>query len=141
MCSFTVAYTIFCSATMLLPSNSDETTTALEADLGWIVKFKKGDFIGRDALARQAEDGVGRKLVGFEMNGRAIARQGYPVLVGGEEAGRVTSGSFAPFLKKSIGLAYLPTGQTEPGTPIEVQIRGRSEAARVVPTPFYKRPK
>ena len=75
------------------------------------------------------------------MRGRAIARHGYPALSGGNEVGRVTSGSFAPFLKKNIGLAYLPIELTEPGSEFQVGIRGREEVAVVVPTPFYKRPR
>jgi aminomethyltransferase len=94
-------------------------------------------------LARQKERGVGRKLVGFEMIGRGIARQGYPALREGREVGRVTSGSHAPFLKRNIGLAYLPVGLTDPGVEFEVGIRARArrERAVVVPTPFYRRPK
>jgi aminomethyltransferase len=125
----------------LYGNDIDDSTTAWEANLGWIVKLKKGDFIGRDALVRQREQGIERKLVGFEMCGRAIARHGYPACYEGREAGRVTSGSHAPFLKKSIGLAYLPVEAGEPGTAFEVEIRGRKEPAVVVPTPFYAREK
>jgi len=123
----------------LYGNDIDDTTTAYEADLGWIVKLKKGDFIGRDVLARQAAEGTLRKLAGFEMSGRGIARHGYPVCLEGEEIGRVTSGSFAPFLKKNIGLAYLPTAAAVPGTEFQIEIRGRTEPAVVVPTPFYQR--
>jgi aminomethyltransferase len=119
----------------------DETTTAFEADLGWIVKLDKGDFIGRDRLLRQAREGLARKLVGFEIQGRAIARHGYSIFRSGREVGRVTSGSFAPFLEKSIGLAYLPIDISDPGSEFEVRIRNREVPARVVPTPFYKRPR
>ena len=118
-----------------------DDTTVLEADLGWIVKLEKGDFVGRDALARQREEGIARKLVGFEVEGRAIARQGYDVLVEGRRCSAVTSGTHSPTLKKNIGLAYLPIESTEVGSRIEVEIRGRSHAATVVPTPFYKRPR
>jgi aminomethyltransferase len=132
--------TLRLEAKMALYGNDiDDTTTALEADLGWIVKLKKGEFIGRDVLAQQKTDGVSRKLVGFEMRSRAIARHGYPALKNGETVGRVTSGSFAPYLQKNIGLAYLPQGMWEPGTTFEVGIRRRSEPAEVVSTPFYKR--
>ena len=86
----------------------DETTTLLEANLGWITKLNKGDFIGREALAKQKEEGVKRKLVGFEVTDRGIARDGQDVLINGERVGRVTSGSPAPFLKKNIGMAYVP---------------------------------
>jgi aminomethyltransferase len=134
--------TLRLEAKMALYGNDiDDTTTVLEADLGWIVKLDKGDFIGRDVLARQKTEGVPRKLVGFEMVSRAVARHGYPAMRDGREIGTVTSGSFAPFLKKNIGLAYLPAGMWDPGTEFEVAIRGRSEPAVVVPTPFYKRPR
>jgi glycine cleavage system T protein (aminomethyltransferase) len=132
--------TLRLEAKMALYGNDiDETTTVLEADLGWIAKLDKGEFLGREALLRQRERGLERKLAGFAMEGRAVARHGYPVEVGGERVGAVTSGSYAPFLGKSIGLAYLPRGSWEPGTRIGVVIRGKSEPAAVVPTPFYKR--
>ena len=132
--------TLRLEARMALYGNDlDEEHTLLEADLGWIVKPEKGDFIGRDVLARQREEGVRRKLTGFRMEGRAPARHGYAAFRDGEKVGMVTSGSFAPFLKKNIGLAYLPAGMWEPGTRFEVEIRGRKEPAVVVPTPFYKR--
>jgi aminomethyltransferase len=132
--------TLRLEAKMALYGNDiDDTTTVLEADLGWIVKLEKGDFLGRDVLARQKADGVTRKLVGFETEGRAVARHGHRAFVEGAPAGAVTSGTFAPFLKKNIGLAYLPVARTEPGTRFEVEIRGRREPAAIVPTPFYKR--
>jgi len=124
---------------MLYGNDIDETTTVLEAGLGWIVKLGKGEFLGREVLARQREEGIRRKLAGFEMRGRAIARHGYAAEKEGREVGRVTSGTFAPFLKKSIGLAYLPVEHASEGTELGVRIRGRSESAVVVPTPFYKR--
>jgi aminomethyltransferase len=134
--------TLRLEAKMALYGNDiDETTTVLEADLGWIVKLKKGDFIGRDVLARQKQEGVERKLIGFEMQGRAIPRHGYPVLREGGRIGEVTSGTFAPFLKKRIGLAYVPVDATEVGSELDVEIRGRAERAVVVPTPFYQRPR
>jgi len=132
--------TLRLEAKMALYGNDiDDSTTALEADLGWIVKFKKGEFIGRDALALQAQEGIARKLVGFEMRGRAVGRQGYRALKDGHEVGRVTSGSHAPFLKKNVGLAYLPLELCEVGTEFEVEIRRRQEPAVVVSTPFYRR--
>jgi len=134
--------TLRLEAKMALYGNDiDATTTALEADLGWIVKLEKGPFIGAEVLARQKKEGIGRKLVGFETEGRAVARHGYPAFVGGRPAGAVTSGTFAPFLRKNIGLVYLPVGSWEPGVRFEVEIRGRREPAVVVPTPFYKRPR
>ncbi|MCA1629460.1 MAG: glycine cleavage system aminomethyltransferase GcvT, partial [Acidobacteria bacterium] len=129
------------SAMALYGHEITEETTLLEANLGWITKLNKGDFIGRDALARQKEEGLTRKLVGFEVIERGIARDEQDVLVGGERVGRVTSGSPAPFLKKNIGMAYVPVGYATEGQEIQIDVRGRSVAARVVPTPFYKRKK
>jgi aminomethyltransferase len=132
--------TLRLEAKMALYGNDiDDTTTVLEADLGWIVKLEKGDFLGRDVLARQKAEGLTRRLTGFETEGRAIARHGHGALHGGAPVGAVTSGSYAPFLKKNIGLAYLPVALTEPGTRFEIEIRGRAEPAVVIPTPFYKR--
>lgn len=118
----------------------DQTTTPWEARLGWIVKLEKGDFIGKEPLARQKTEGIHRKLAGFEMVDRGIAREHYPVLIGGETVGEVTSGSFAPSLHKNIGLVYLPSNYTQIGQLIEVGIRGKQVKAKVVETPFYKRP-
>jgi len=127
----------------LYGQDMDETTTLVEAGLGWIVALNdtKGAFPGRDVLARQKEGGAPRKLVGFEMVGRGIARHGYPVYAGDQAVGAVTSGTYAPFVQKNIGLCYLPAGKCEVGTEILVEIREKKVAARVVPTPFYKRPK
>jgi aminomethyltransferase len=119
----------------------DETTTVWEADLGWIVKLEKGDFIGREALQRQKAEGLRRKLVGFEVLDRAPAREGYPVLIHGRVVGQVTSGSYAPFLRKNIGLTYLPIEHTAIGTRFHIRVREREVEAEVVPTPFYKRPR
>ncbi|MFW6140834.1 MAG: glycine cleavage system aminomethyltransferase GcvT [Acidobacteriota bacterium] len=126
---------------MLYGNDIDETTTVLEAGLGWLVKFEKGDFIGRESLLRQKEEGIKRKLAGFEVTGRGIARQGYPVFVEGKEVSKVTSGTFSPYLKKSIGLTYLPISHKEPGQNIEISIRGRKVEAKVVKIPFYSRKK
>jgi aminomethyltransferase len=118
-----------------------EETTLLEANLGWITKLGKGDFTGRDALARQKEEGVSRKLVGFEVTERGIARDGQDVYINGERVGYVTSGSPAPYLKKNIGMAYVPFDYAVVGQPIQVDVRGRMVGAQVVPVPFYKREK
>jgi aminomethyltransferase len=118
-----------------------DETTLLEANLGWITKLNKGDFNGRDALARQKEEGVRRKLVGFEVTERGIARDGQEVYVGGERAGHVTSGSPAPYLKKNVGMAYVPAEHAAAGGEIQIDVRGRRVAARIVPLPFYKREK
>jgi len=134
--------TLRLEAAMALYGNDiDDTTTALEAGLGWIVKLKKGDFIGRDALLLQKAEGLSRRLVGFEMEGRMIARAGYDACADGKPIGRVTSGSPAPFLDRRIGMAYLSVGMTEVGTAFAVDVRGRPQAARVVERPFYKRDK
>jgi aminomethyltransferase len=125
----------------LYGNDMDETTTVVEADLGWIVGWKKDDFLGADVLRRQKAEGAARKLVGFEMLDRAIGRHGYDVYVDGGKAGVVTSGTQTPFLKKAIGMAYLPASHTAPGSAFEVDIRGRRAKAQVVPMPFYKRSK
>jgi aminomethyltransferase len=117
----------------------DETTTALEADLGWIVGWTKDDFVGAKALRSQKTAGVRRKIVGFEMLDHGIARHGYDVYVGDAKAAVVTSGTHTPFLKKAIGMAYLPVGHTAAGSELAVDIRGRRARARVVSMPFYKR--
>ncbi len=119
----------------------DENTTLLEANLGWICKLDKGDFIGRDSLARQKQEGVKRKLAGFEVTERGIARDDQEVVVNGERVGKVTSGSPAPFLKKNIGFAYVPSEHATPGQEIQIDVRGRLVTAQLVKTPFYKRPK
>lgn len=119
----------------------DEETTLLEANLAWICKCDKGVFLGREALEKQRKEGRRKKLVGFEMTDRGIARDGYPVLVDGRIEGRVTSGSPAPFLKKNIGMAFLPPGRADVGLPIQIEIRGKPVSAVTVPLPFYKRPK
>jgi aminomethyltransferase len=115
--------------------------TPFEADLAWIVKLDKGDFIGSAALRKQFENGVTRRLTGFEMRGRGIGRDGYEVLADGKPAGWVTSGSPAPTLNKNIGLCYLPVDLARPGQKIEILIRNQPVEAETVPTPFYKRPK
>jgi aminomethyltransferase len=141
-CGLAARNTLRLEAKMMLYGNDiDETTTVLEADLAWIVKFDKGDFIGRDVLLRQKEAGLQRKIVGFEVLDRAPAREHYPVLIGGHEVGHVTSGSYAPFLKKNIGLTYLPIEYTSPGSRFHIRVRDRQVEAHVVPTPFYKRKK
>jgi aminomethyltransferase len=133
--------TLRLEASMRLYGNDmDESTSVLEADLGWIVGWKKTEFIGSDVLRRQKADGVPCKLVGFEMLDRAIGRHGYDVYVDGAKASRVTSGTQTPFLKKAIGMAYLPSDRVQPGTEFEVDVRGRRARAVVVPMPFYKRP-
>ena len=134
--------TLRLEASMRLYGNDmDETTTVVEADLGWIVGWKKDAFVGSDVLKKQKAEGTSRKLVGFEMLERAIARHGYDVYVDGAKAGVVTSGTQTPYLKKAIGMAYLPSDRLEPGTEFEVDVRGRRVKAAVVAMPFYKRQK
>lgn len=118
-----------------------EETTLLEANLGWICKLDKGDFIGREVLVKQKESGVTRKLAGFEVTERGIARDEQDVVVGTQNVGKVTSGSPAPFLKKNIGFAYLPVECANVGQEIKIDVRGRLVGAAVVKTPFYKRQK
>jgi aminomethyltransferase len=117
--------------------------TPWEANLGWIVKMDKGDFVGREALVsqnvRQKERGVTRKLIGFEMAGRGIGRDGYEVCINGEGAGWVTSGGPSPTLNKNIGLCYLPAAHAEAGRRIQIMVRGQAVDAVTVPVPFYKR--
>jgi aminomethyltransferase len=117
----------------------DEATTLLEANLGWICKLNKGDFVGRDTLAKQKEDGIKKKLVGFEVTERGIARDDQEVLINGERVGKVTSGSPAPYLKKNIGMGYVPVQFANEGQEIQIDVRGRLVNAQIVKTPFYKR--
>jgi aminomethyltransferase len=123
----------------LCGSDIDDTTSALEADLGWIVGWKKPAFVGHERLRQQKAAGVSRKLVGFEMIDRGIARHGCTVMDGDAVVGTVTSGTQTPFLKKAIGMAYVPAARSAYGSEIEVDIRGRRGRARVVSMPFYKR--
>ncbi len=117
----------------------DETTTPLEAGLGWVTKFSKGDFLGREVLLRQKEHGVVRKLVGLEMIEPGIARSHYPILKRGLPIGEVTSGTKSPTLGRSIALGYVAADQALVGNMVEVEIRGRGIAARIVSLPFYRR--
>ena len=127
------------AAMRLFGSDIDETTTVLEAGLGWTVGWDKGAFNGREALARQRREGLARRLVGFEMIEPGIARRGYDVFVGGDRGGRVTSGTRTPFLDKAIGMAYVPVDAGRPDSEIEIDVRGRRRRARVVRMPFYRR--
>ena len=120
-------------------SDIDETTTVLEAGLGWIVGWTNESFIGRERLLEQKASGVSRTLVGFEMIDRGIARHGHRVTLDGASVGVVTSGTQTPHLGKAIGMAYVPVGQSAPGSTIAIDIRGRATQARVVKMPFYKR--
>jgi glycine cleavage system T protein (aminomethyltransferase) len=119
-----------------------DTINVWEAELDRFCKIDKPEFIGRAALEKAKAAGLKRTLVGLEMVERGIARDGYKVLdESGREIGYVTSGSFAPFLKKNIALAYVPPEFSEIGSTVKIEIRGQGVKAQVVPTPFYKRPK
>ncbi|MEA2694763.1 MAG: aminomethyltransferase [Acidobacteriota bacterium] len=120
----------------------DDTTTPLEAGLAWVVKLGKGDFLGRDVLAFQQAEGVKRKLVGFEVLGRGIGRQGHSILdASGNSVGSVTSGTFSPTFEKALGMAYVPVGLDSPGTRLGLDVRGKQVEAQVVALPFYTRPR
>ena len=139
-CGLGARDTLRLEAKMALYGNDiDEQHTVLEADLGWIVKFQKGEFLGRGALARQKAEGIARKLVGFEMVGRGIARSHYPIVKSGAQIGEVTSGAPSPWLNKNIGLGYVAMADAAVGTQIDILIRDQPVAARIVQTPFYKR--
>jgi aminomethyltransferase len=141
-CGLGARNTLRLEATMALYGHEiNASISPLEANLGWIVKLDKGEFIGRTALLKQRDAGVTRKLAGFEMTGRGIARDGYEILVDGLGAGWVTSGSPSPTLNKNIGLCYLPVAMALPGKQIQVAIRNQAVDAVIVETPFYKRAK
>jgi aminomethyltransferase len=123
----------------LYGSDMDDETSPLEAGLGWVVKLDKGDFIGRATLIRQKEQGLARKLVGFQLTEAGIARHGHPVVRDGAPVGLVTSGTRSPTLKTSIGLAYVPAALAAEGSALAVEIRGKPVAAAVVKTPFLSR--
>jgi aminomethyltransferase len=127
------------SKLMLYGNDISDKTTVLEADLKWIVKLQKGDFLGKPVIEKQLAEGLKRKIAGFELVDKGIARPHYPAYVGRQKVSEVCSGTFSPFLKKSIGLVYLPIGATAIGTEFEVGIRDKMTRAKVIPTPFYKR--
>ena len=139
-CGLGARDTLRLEAGMRLYGNDiDETTTPVESGLNWIVGWKKDTFIGDERLRDQKKNGTERRLVGFEMIDRGIARHGYPVVAGDRRVGVVTSGTQTPFLKKAIGMAYVPTDMSASGQEIDIDIRGRASRARVVSLPFYKR--
>jgi aminomethyltransferase len=121
----------------LYGNDIDETTNALEAGLGWVVKPAKGEFIGREALEKVRAEGVRRRLVGIEMVDKAVARHGYPVRKDDRSVGIVTSGSYGPSVDKYIGIAYVETALAAVGSAVEVEIRGQGKSAQVARTPFY----
>jgi glycine cleavage system T protein (aminomethyltransferase) len=141
-CGLGARNTLRLEATMALYGHEiDASIHPLEANLSWIVKLDKGDFNGRAALVKKKEAGLSRKLVGFEMRGRGIGRDGYEVFLDGAAAGWVTSGSPSPTLSKNIGLCYLPAAHAVPGKTIHIMIRNQPVEAVTVETPFYKRAK
>jgi aminomethyltransferase len=125
----------------LYGNDIDQTTSPLEAQLGWVVKFDAGDWIGKDALLKQKAAGLTRRLIGFVVKGRGIARHDYPILAaeGGAAIGKVTSGTTAPTLGVAVGMGYVPLAQGEPGTKLIVDCRGKPAEVEVVKGPFYKR--
>lgn len=128
------------AAMMLYGPDMDESTTPLEAGLGWLVHLdRKGDFLGRSVLEEQQQTGLSRKVVGLQMEGRNIARHDYPVLHDGKPVGMVTSGTLSPTLKRAIALAYVPPELSKVGQELAVEIRGKACPAQVVKRPFYKR--
>lgn len=125
----------------LYGNDIDQTTTPLEAGLAWVVKFDAGEFIGRAALLKQKAEGIKRKLIGFIVKGRGIARHDYPILdkEGGTTIGKVTSGTTAPTLGVAVGMGYVPTSYSEPGTILAVDCRGKVVPVEVHKGPFYRR--
>jgi aminomethyltransferase len=121
----------------LYGNDLDEGHTPLEGGLGWVTKLDKGDFVGREALARQKEAGVGRRLVGFRLKERAFPRPHYPVSWNGETVGEVASGTLSPTLGVGIGMAYVPAEAAKPGTELGIVIRDRAVPAEVVRPPFH----
>jgi aminomethyltransferase len=142
-CGLGARDTLRLEAGMRLYGNDiDESTTVLDANLGWIIGWDKGAFIGRDVLLKQKNDGPSKILVGFELLDAGIARHGHPIVdESGRDVGIVTSGTRTPYLKKSIGMAYVPAAAAAIGTDLLIDIRGRRARARVVPLPFYRRAK
>jgi aminomethyltransferase len=122
----------------LYGNDIDDTVTPLEANLAWLVKLPKGEFVGKNALVAQKEAGVKKKLVGFTMEDRNFPRHGYPVFYDGEASGVVCSGTMSPTLGVAIGTAYLPTAGAKEGTVFEVEIRGKRLPATVTKPPFFK---
>lgn len=126
---------------LLYGHDMNDETNPLEAGLGWTIGWSKENFNGKPFLETEKARGVKKKLIGFVLTGRGIARDGCSVLIDGKRVGQVTSGTFSPTLKQSIGLAYVPHEFSEIGRAIDIEIRGKLQAARVIKTPFYKRNK
>jgi len=128
------------SGLCLYGNDIDDQTTPLEADLAWIVAFDKNNFIGKDALIEQKDEGISRKLIGFELLEKGgIPRKGYPIFKNGDKIGKVTSGNYAPYLEKQIGMGYIPVNLGSPDTRIKIKIRNRKIETKIVNKPFYNR--
>ena len=123
----------------LYGNDIDQSTNPLEAGLGWITKLEKGDFVGRNAIAKTKQEGLKRKLTGFTLPDRAVARHGYDIRSNGSNVGHVTSGTFSPSLQKGIALGYVPAEMSKPGQVIHVEIRGKEVPGAVVKLPFYQK--
>ena len=126
---------------LLYGHDMNDETTPLEAGLAWTIGWEKSDFIGKEALETERKRGIKNRLIGFELSDRGIARDGCSVLVNGRQIGKVTSGTFSPTLKKSIGLAYVTAEHAQIGQVIDIEIRGKAVKAQIVKTPFYRRVK
>ncbi len=124
---------------MLYGNDIDDTTTPLEAGLGWTVKLAKGDFHGRDVMVKQKAEGLTRKLVGFQLDGRRMPRHGMKILSGGRVVGHVASGTFSPSLERPIGMGYVETALAANGTTVEIEAGSTTLSARVTARPFYTR--
>ena len=122
----------------LYGQDMNDSISPLEAGLGWLVHLDKSDFIGRSVLESQKSQGVTKRLIGLQLEGRNIARHDYRVINGGAEVGIVTSGTLSPTLGYPVALAYVPTELAKIGTVLEVEIRGKLYPATVVKKPFYK---
>ena len=123
----------------LYGNDIDQTTNPLEAGLGWITKINKGDFIGKPVIAKVKQEGLKRRLVGFNLSEKAVARHGYPLISKGVEIGHVTSGTFSPSLERAIGLGYVVSGSDAVGNSIQVSIRGKEVGASIVNLPFVQK--
>jgi aminomethyltransferase len=123
----------------LYGNDIDQTTHPLEAGLGWITKMSKNDFVGKSVMAKAKAEGLRRKLVGFTLSEKAVARHGYPLTVRGREVGHVTSGTFSPSLERAIGLGYVSAGNDAEGNTVHVGIRGKEVPATIVKIPFINR--
>ncbi len=122
----------------LYGNDIDATTNPIEAGLGWVVKLEKGDFVGKDVISKAKTEGPKRKNVAFELKEKAFPRQHYPIVIGGQKVGEVTSGTFSPMLEKGIGAGYISSEYSKIGTEIGIDIRGKVATAVIVKPPFYK---